>query len=145
MPRPVVTNIGLATSDAFPDAARDVGEAVAMQAFDYTTTVERDQGRRSDTWGQRERPNWQSIATVHCIVYSPTRPQAIEINGEPSSSSTTDRLHVLMPRSTDITANDRLGAIRDDTGRVMYEGPLSIIEPPAQRASFLDVMVRKIA
>jgi len=65
--------------------------------------------------------------------------------GEPSDNAAIEERHLLLPPDTDITVSDRISDVtRADTGAVVYDGPMLVDQPPARRASFIDVVVKRI-
>lgn len=147
MPRAEAAS-GLRVSDAFPQSARNTGTQVALQAFDYLVTIERDQDNRTDEWGQPARAEWRPIARdVPCLMYTPSLGSpGKQMSGESSDNTSIEERHLLLPPDTDINVSDRVSSVtRADTGAVVYDGPMLVAQPPAHRASFIDVVVKRIA
>lgn len=103
----------------------------ARNAMYHRTTIQRDSNAQSDDaqdeWGNQLPASFTTTSTtngVHCRYWYDASMTIMD--GEKRILSTAR--FMLLPISTDVTVNDRVGDVTDRRGRVLAAGPMRIDE-----------------
>jgi hypothetical protein len=118
------------------------------KTLDQQVTFERDSAV-ADRYGARAARDWQPHVTVACKAWwerqSSRGPARLEET--PSEEVAVGLGGLLIPGGTDVTADDRIGEIRDKAGNVIFDGPLHIIAvlPHASYPALLELAFKEPA
>lgn len=82
----------------------------------------RDAGTVTDSWGQDDHSDWHTVASdVPCRVWF--QQSSSIVNGERVQ---VDKLMLLLPRTTNVKAGDRIVDVKDKRGRNVQPGTMRV-------------------
>lgn len=92
--------------------------------YRHRVTIERDANLEGeDGWGDQETPDWQPhLEDVPCRAWTESAREPVDED----NTATLEGRRVSVAVGTDVTTRDRVGAVTDRNGKVIFDGPSGI-------------------
>ena len=84
--------------------------------------VERDTSTGTDDFGNPDKPNFTTLATVPCWAWSSTDREVVD----GGKSASIESFRAMFPKAADVKEGDRIAKITDRRDVTLFPGPFAI-------------------